>query len=193
MIAMLYFMRRMPHLARLSSGMLCLVLLTSCATLSGPREVDVPLSVLQTGLAKRFPLDQKVLEMFRLQLSEPKLTTQADSGRLLIHLGLAVSTPLTRQPWQGQLALSGRLAMDTEQNAILLRDAQIEQLDVPGMEASRDQLLGKVADFAARHILDGAVLYRFELQDLRYLGTNYRPVSIEPTDQGLRIRFEPAT
>lgn len=184
-----------PLCLRLRNHLLWLscLLLVSCATLSGPREVDVPLSRLQAGLAKRFPMDQKVLEMFRLQLSEPQLATQPASGRLLIRLGLAVATPLTRQPWQGQLALSGRLAIDAAGNAILLQDAQVEQLDVAGMDAQRGQLLNRVADFAAQHVLDGAVLYRFDAQDLRYLGTNYRPTTIRPTDQGLRIRFEPAS
>lgn len=165
--------------------------LSACASLSGPRDVELPLSRLEAGLGKRFPVDQKVLEMFRIRLSTPQLSTLPAEERILIKLNTAVSTPLTREPWLGDLALSGRLAIDAAQNAIVLRDARVERLEVAGMDGQRGQLLNRVADFVADQLLDNAVLHRFEADELRRLGTQYKPTSILPTADGLKIHFEP--
>lgn len=179
---------------RMTRGLLILassLWLAACATLSGPRDVDIPLSRLEAGLAKRFPVDQKVLEMFRVQLSAPRLATLPAQDRVLITLNSAISTPLTRQPWQGELALSSRLAVDSAQNAIVLREARIERLEALGIDNQRGQLLQKVADFIADQLLENAVLHRFADDELRYLGTQYSATGIRPTTNGLQIHFEP--
>lgn len=187
-------MRRASHASHLLRWLALLaggLLLAACATLSGPRDVEVPFSRLEAGLDKRFPIDQNVLEMFRIQLSAPQLAGLPAQERVLIKLRTAVSTPLTRQPWQGELALSSRLAIDSAQNAIVLREARVERLDVLGIDAQRGQLLQRVADFAADQLLENAVLHRFAADELRHLGTQYAPTRIQPTTDGLKIRFEP--
>lgn len=168
------------------------LLLAACATLGvgGPREVDVPLSRLESSLAKRFPMEQKVLEMFRIQLSQPRLSTLPEEERLLIKLHTAVSTPLTRTPWQGSLTVSSRLAVDAEERTVLLKEARIEHLHADGIDSQRGRLLQRVADFVADHLLENAVLHRFDAEELRYLGTQYQPTLIRTTADGLRIRFE---
>lgn len=184
-------MMRFPRLPRFLLALASCLLLAACATLSGPRDVNVPLARLEAGLGKRFPIDQNVLEMFRIQLSAPQLAGLPEQERLLIKLQAAVSTPLMRQPWQGQLALSARLAIDGAQNAIVLREARIEELGVAGIDKQRGQLLSRVADFVADQLLENAVLHRFEAGELRHFGTQYAPTRIQPTTDSLKIRFEP--
>ncbi|WP_229425383.1 hypothetical protein [Massilia sp. Se16.2.3] len=48
-------------------------LLASCASILGPRDVDIPLSSLQAGLERRFPLDHRLLQLFDLRLARPQL------------------------------------------------------------------------------------------------------------------------
>ncbi len=168
--------------------------LTSCATLNtGPRQVDIPITRLQESLAKRFPLDKRVLEMFRIQLTQPQLSTLPEQERLLITLNTAVSTPLTTQPWQGRLALSSKLFIDAPRNAVVMREVRVEKLTADGMDDARQRILAKVVDFVADHVLQDSVLYNFKPDELRYLGTQYVPTAIRPTSDALRLTFEPAS
>lgn len=182
-----------PCYRRLSIFFLSL-LLTSCATLNtGPRQVDIPIPRLQESLAKRFPLDKRVLEMFRIQLTQPQLSTLPEQERLLITLSTAVSTPLTTQPWQGRLALSSKLFIDATRSAVVMREVHVEQLAADGMDEARQRILAKVVDFVADHVLQDSVLYNFKPDELRYLGTQYVPIAIRPTNEALRLTFEPAS
>ena len=148
------------------------LLLASCATLSGPREVELPLSKLQQGLEKRFPVNQKILEMFEIRLTRPQLTTLPDEERIAVTIDTAIGTPMTPQPWNGSLALSGRLAVDTARNAVVLRDARIDRL---------------VAD----RVIQDIPLYSFRPEDLRYAGVQFAPTVIKMTANALLITFSP--
>ena len=159
-------------------------LLAGCATLSGGSR--------QVSLGSRFPLDKRVLEMFHIQLTRPQLSTLPEQERLLITLGMAVSTPLTVQPWNGRLALSGKLFIDAAQNAIVMRDVRVEKLSADGMDEARQRLLGKVMDLVTDQVLQDSPLYRFKPDELRYFGTQYVPIAIHPVSDALRLTFEPA-
>ena len=170
------------------------IFLTSCATLTGgSRQVDIPLPRLQEKLAQRFPLDKRVLEMFRIQLTQPQLSTLPEQERLLFTLTTAVSTPLTPQPWQGHLTLSSKLFIDSARSAVVMREVRVERLTADGMDEARQRILAKVVDFVADHVLQDSVLYNFKPDELRYLGTQYVPIAIHPAAEALRLTFDPAS
>lgn len=172
-------------------ALLCLALLASCATLNGPREVDIPLARLQTSLDQRFPIEQRLFEVIRIGLREPRLTSLPAEQRLRITLTSELASPMMKQPWQGQLSFSGRLAINAAHDAILLEEVRVEQIDSAGLDPMRERLLTQVATLAAESFLSGSTLYRFQPADLKQLGTQYRPTLIEPSATGLRLRFEP--
>ena len=167
------------------------LLLASCATLSGPREVELPLSKLQQGLEKRFPVNQKILEMFEIRLTRPQLTTLPDEERIAVTIDTAIGTPMTPQPWNGSLALSGRLAVDTARNAVVLRDARIDRLVADGMDETRQRLMARVASLVADRVIQDIPLYSFRPEDLRYAGVQFAPTVIKMTANALLITFSP--
>ncbi len=167
---------------------LCVV---ACATLGGPHQVNLPLGRLQAGLDKHFPVDQRIFEMFQIRLSQPRLATLPEQERLSVAIAAAVATPLTPQSWTGSLVLTGKLAIDTARSAIVLREARVERLAADGMDETRQRLLAKTASLVAERILPEIVLYTFKADELRHLGTQYRPIAIRPTADALRITFEP--
>lgn len=182
------------HTQRLSLHLLLTwlaLLLAGCASLSGPREVDIPLARLQQGLDKRFPVEQRLFEVIRIGLRDPRLSSLADEQRLRVTLTTELASPMMRQPWQGQLGFSGRLAINAAGDAILLEDVRVDSLDAAGLDPARERLLTQVATLAAESFLSGSTLYRFPPDELKYLGSQYRPTLIMPTATGLRLRFEP--
>ena len=185
---------RMPRelLAWLTASLLLCSLLTGCATLSGPRQVDLPLNRLQDGLARRFPVEQRIFEVIGLRLEHPILTPLPDSERLQVALTTVLDSPMMAQPWRGQLTFSGRLTLDPTHQTILLRDGRIEQFTTDGLEDPRRRLLTRIADFVAGHFLQDVVVHTFKPEELEVFGTRYTPVALRPTATGLRITLEPA-
>ena len=67
-------------------------LLASCASMLGPREVDVPLWKLQASLDRRFPVDNRLLELFHVRLTRPQLAVhEGDRVSLTVDASLAQS------------------------------------------------------------------------------------------------------
>ena len=134
-------------IARLSNIVLLLAigLLTSCASLVGPRQVEIPLYKLQAGLDRRFPVDNRVLELFDIRLSRPQVSLLADSDRVALSMDAYVAPPFLTQSWSGRLALSGRLYIDVARGAVLMADPHVDQFVIDGMDEGRQRQLGKVA------------------------------------------------
>lgn len=165
-------------------------LLAGCASITGPREVEVPLERLQRGLEERFPMQQRALGVFELQLSRPQLSILRDNDRLALSTTVAVTSPLSR-PLQGNVALSGRLQVDNVRNAVVLSDARIEGFSIDGTDAGTRGQLAAAANVVVERLVRDVPVYHFRPDELRYLGVQYMPTTIHTTRQGLSIRFEP--
>lgn len=166
-------------------------LLAGCASLTGPREVEVPLERLQRGLDERFPLQQRALGVFELQLSRPQVALLRDNDRLALSADVAVTSPLLRHALQGSVALSGRLLVDNVRNAVVLSDARVERFTVGGTDTAMQGQLTAAANVIVERIVRDVPVYHFRPDELRYLGVQYVPTAIHTTRSGLSVRFEP--
>jgi hypothetical protein len=167
-------------------------LLAGCASLTGPREVEIPVERLQRGLEQRFPLQQRALGVFDLQLARPQLAILRDNDRLALTADVSVSAPLMRRPLQGTVALSGRLLVDNVRNAVVLSDAQIDRFTVPGTDERMQGNLTAAANVVVERLVRDVPIYHFRPDELRYLGVQYVPTTIHTTRDGLSVRFVPA-
>ncbi len=155
--------------------------------------MEFPIAKLQDGLAKRFPVEQRLFEVISLRLEQPRLSTLPAQERLQVALVTQMSSPVMTKPWRGKLTFSGKLALDEARQAIVLREGRVEELAAEGLDETRQRLLTRLANFVAEHILQDAVVHSFKPEDLRYLGTQYTPIALRPTAEGLRITLEPAS
>lgn len=167
-------------------------LLSSCASVLGPRNIDLPLHKLQAGLERRFPINHRMLELFQVELERPQLVLQHDSGRIGLSLDTAVGTLFSRQSWRGKLALSGRLYIDPVRNAVLMGEPRVDRFTVDGMDNGHQRQLGKVAKLLMEKIVADVPLYHFRPEDLRYGGVQLTPTRIATTARGLVVSVEPA-
>lgn len=167
-------------------------LLASCASVLGPRSIDLPLHKLQAGLDRRFPLNHRILELFQVELARPQLVLQHDSGRIGLVTDAAVGTPFSRQSWRGNLALSGRLYIDPVRNAVLMGEPRLDRFTVDGLDDARQRQLGKVANLLMEKVVADVPLYHFRPEDLRYGGVQFMPTRIATTARGLVVSVEPA-
>jgi hypothetical protein len=79
-------------LALVAAPLAAASLLSSCAGLVGPREVNLPLERLQRNLDKRFPIHQRAAGVFDIQFSAPQVTTLRENDRIALSVDVAVFT-----------------------------------------------------------------------------------------------------
>lgn len=165
-------------------------LLASCASLLGPREVDLPLSKLQASLDRRFPMDNRMLELFDVRLTRPQLAVHA-GDRVSLTVDATVAQSFLRQPLAGSLAFSGRLYVDPARSGVFMAEPRIERFAVKGLDESVQRQLARAANGLMDKLVLDIPVYTFRMDELRYAGVQYVPTRIATTSNGLRVSLEP--
>ena len=171
---------------------LIIATLCACAGLLGPRNVDIPVQRLQASLARKFPLNQRLVELVDIRLSDPKLTLLADTNRVQVAVDASVSPLFTSRVWRGSFTLSGRLQLDSARHAVLLAEPTIEQIAIDDIAPALSTQVARAADLLARQLLRDMPLYTFSEADFRYGGSQFLPTKIVTNATGLVVTFEPA-
>jgi len=164
-------------------------LLASCSSLIGPRQVEIPLHKLQAGLDRRFPINQRLLEVFDIQLTKPQLALQPEQDRVALSVDASVAPPFARA-WTGSVAFSGRLYVDPGRSAVMMAEPRVERLQLGNPEAERR--LAGVANGLIDSVARDMPVYSFDQGDLRYAGVQFVPTRIQTTRTGLLVTLEPA-
>jgi len=167
-------------------------LLASCAGIVGPRRVELTQAKLQAGLERRFPLRNRMLDLFDVQLTHPQLAILPQNDRIGLTLDVSVSPPFLRQSWRGTMGLSGRLVLDAPRNAVFLTDTRVDRFDVDGIDAGRSRDLGRAADLLVSQLVRDLAVYSFRPEDLRYAGIQFVPTRLETAPGALVVTLEPA-
>ena len=165
--------------------------LASCASLLGPRQVEIPLHKLQAGIDRRFPVNNRALELFDIELSRPLLTLPAGDGRVALSMDVRIAPPFIKQSWNGSLALSGRPYVDVARGALLMGDPRVDKFAVDGMDEARQRLLGKLANVLMSKVIGDVPVYSFRMEELRYAGVQFVPTRITTTPDALVVTVEP--
>lgn len=176
---------------RASAVLAIALLLSACASLVGPRDVSIPLSKLQAGVEGRFPLHQKTLALFDVQLSRPRLSLQSGTERVTLRLDAVVASPLIKQTWSASLAVSGRLSLDAGRGEVLLNDARLDQLSVDGADVGHEQQLRGLVNVLLAHSMREWPLHHFRQEDLRYGGVQFVPTALRTSADAVIIHVEP--
>lgn len=170
---------------------LCLLVLSACAALVGPRDIELPLHKMQSAVERRFPLQNRALELFDVELTRPRITTLPDSGRIALALDAAVAPAFLGQSWRGSLVLSGRLYIDPARNAVMMADPGIDSFIVDGVDETRRRQLRTVANVLMQKIMADVPLYQLRPEELRYGGVQFVPTRIVTGARGLVVSVEP--
>jgi hypothetical protein len=183
-----------PHparrtLFRLAAMLAGATLLSSCASVLGPRQVEQPLHKLQSSLDKRFPINERLLDIFDVQLTRPQLSLVPDQDRVALAVDASVAPPFARA-WAGNVAFSGRLYIDPGRAAVMMAEPRVDRLRLGNPDAERQ--LTRVANTLIDTVARDMPVYAFDQSDLRYAGVQFVPTRIQTTRTGLLVTLEPA-
>ncbi|HWW69017.1 MAG TPA: DUF1439 domain-containing protein [Duganella sp.] len=166
--------------------------LAACASLIGPRQIDLPQERLQRDLERKFPMRQRVLGVFEVELSHPQLAILADNDRIALTFDLGVTPLLARQVWRGNMTVSGRLNVDSVGNTVYLSEAHVDRFVVDNMNEGKQQQLASVANLLGDNIIKDVPLHTFDPRDLRYASAQFVLTGIGTRPGGLVASLRPA-
>ncbi len=171
-------------------GLLIVVLLAGCAALGGPRSIVIDNAELSRRMAARFPIERRWLDVIDLELSNPRVTSRREAGRMRVDLDLRIGERLFRKAVTAQLTLDSRVRFDPSDHSLRLDDPQVDAFRLDG-----ESLLGRAGGVPMRLLaqwLDGAPVYRLDpsqIERIERQGLALR--AVEVVDEGLRLQFDP--
>lgn len=168
------------------------LLLGACATLIGPRQVELRQERLQQNLERKFPKYQRVLGVFEVELSRPQLAILADNNRVALTFDLNVTPLLARQSWRGNMTVSGRLNVDSARNSVYLSEAHVDRFTMDNMDEGKQNQLASVANLLTDNLLKDVALHTFEPQELQYAGVQFMLTGIDTRPGALVANLRPA-
>ena len=171
---------------------LAALFLASCATLLGPRNVEIPLAKLQESIASRFPFNNRFLELLDIRVTNPRVALQPDANRILTSMDASIAPPFMNRSWNGNLAVSGQLRFDPARNSLVLAEPRVETFNVSGLDPLYANQITRVGTLLAEQLLKDIPLYTFRPDELRYGGVAFNPARIMTRSNGLVVTFEPA-
>jgi hypothetical protein len=177
--------------AKFAAPLMALIMLTACATLIGPRQVELPQERLQRDLDRKFPIHHRVLGVFDVELSQPRLAVLADSDRVALSFDLNVTPLLARQTWHGSMAMSGRVRVDSLRNAVYIADAHVDRFVLDNMDEGKQAQLTSVANLLSDNIIKDVPVHTFRAEELRYAGVQFALTSIDTRPGGLVANLQP--
>lgn len=167
-------------------------LLTACATLLGPRDVELPLSQLQDALSRKFPFNSRYLEIFDIHVTNPRLALLPESNRVITTVDASIAPPFLQKSWTGSFTLSGTLALDPARRAVVLSEPRMENFALDGLDIKYTAQISRIGGLLAEQILRNAPLYTFGPDDFRRAGVSFIPSKITTKSNALVVTFEPA-
>ncbi|MFL6707340.1 MAG: DUF1439 domain-containing protein, partial [Massilia sp.] len=94
--------------------------------------------------------------------------------------------------WRGSMAVSGRLSIDASRGAVFINDPQLDAMHIDGVDASRQQQFGMLANALIGKTIRDVPVYNFRMEDLRYAGVQFVPTGIRTSADAVIIHVEPA-
>lgn len=174
------------------TSLLLLTLLSGCASLLPPQEIEIPLSRLQQSVQKKFPYTERYFSLLDVTLSNPVLSTQPAADRMLIALDAQVLPPLIKTPWQGELLVSGSLRIDPARRVVLLTEPRLENIKLDAVTGNYTSRVARLGKQLAEDLIGEAVLYTFAPDAFVVAGKRFVPTGITTRKDSLVVSFEPA-
>jgi hypothetical protein len=168
------------------------LLLAGCASVFGPRSIDIEQSRLEQALARRFPFDTRWLGLVDISAAAPRLRLLPERDRIAADLTLSGGERLFAKPLEGALTIEGALRYEPSDASLRLVDVRVDRFSFNGLPDLGIVRADRLGALVAEQALDGLVLYTLtEAQQDKLRAQGLRPGAVHVTSRGLAIALEP--
>lgn len=173
-------------------GMAVAGLVAACASLLGPRTVEISREELQARLGKQFPTTRRVMKLLDVSAGLPRLELQGDKNRVALSVDLTAKELIMGGEHKGQVALSFGLRFEPKDLTIRLTQPKVEQVKVEGLPPVYQRALSTLGAQLVEDSLNDYPVHQFKPEDLRTADRmGYEIKDVQVTASGLAVHLAP--
>ncbi len=155
-------------------------------------EYTFPRADLQSAIATQFPRKLRYMEMFDVNLSNPRLSLNEKTNRLITTVDAQIDNKLLmNKPVTGTLSMSSALKYDAATRAVRLDAPAVEKVDIAGVPAQYAPQLNAIGNAAAEQVLKDYPVYTFKPEQLEMNGKRFEPGAITVLSDGIKVEIKP--
>ncbi len=185
--------RRLAFMAIVATAGFAALLAGCAGFLGGPRTIEIPKERIEDQLARRFPLNRRMLELVDVTVDTPTLSLLPDQNRVATEFHLSAGQSLLGSAFRGTLAMTYGLRFEPSDATIRLSDVRVTKFDLSGVSDPASSRLNRLGALVAEDLLDDMPIHRLSQDDLRRAASlGYKPGAINVTARGLAVTLEPS-
>jgi len=142
----------------------------------------------QAALERKFPFHKHYGQLIDINLSHPVLVLHPESNSVSIALNADFTSPLLERPVTGGFAINSQLEYDASRHAVVLKQPQLETIDLGELPGVDPKQLNAAASLLATQLLDHYAVYVFKPEQLAFSGVSYEPGAILVQATGIRVQ-----
>jgi hypothetical protein len=134
----------------------------------------------------------RVLEIFDVTVSAPRLRLLPQSNRIATDFDIGSVDRLLRSQHSGMLGLSFGLRFEASDNTLRMTQVRVEQLQIDAAPALLQRQLERIGMLLAEQALDDQVIHTLRPKDVEAVqGRGYRPSELRVTPSGVLVTLLP--
>jgi hypothetical protein len=183
------------HLLALSVTLpaaLSAVVLAGCAAVMGPPVVTLTQSDLDRLVQRHFPAERRLLEVFEVNMSTPRVRLLPERNRLAAMLEIQVRDRLLGGQWQGRLDVDAVLRWEPSDQTVRMTQVRVQDLAFASAAEPVRNAGTRLGALLAERVLEDMSLYRLppdKAEELKRRGL--APAAVTVTSRGVEITFQP--
>jgi hypothetical protein len=166
--------------------------LAGCASLMGPRTVDISRDQLLAKLSKQFPMRKTLAEIFEVEAQAPRLQLNPDTNRIASEFDIKATDRLFGRSYQGTVGVSFGMRYEAQDRTIRLNTVTIDKLAIAGLSEATQRQWTKLGAMLAQENLQDYPIHQFKPEDLNEVDRRgYQVEDIRVTAAGLSVKLVP--
>jgi hypothetical protein len=176
----------------LAGTALALGLVAGCASLMGPRTVEISREQLLSKLSKQFPMRKTLAEVFDIEAQAPRLQMNPDTNRVSAEFDIQATDKLFRRSYSGTVGVSFGMRYEAQDRTIRLNQVTIDKVAIAGLSEATQQQWTRLGAMLAQEKLQDYPIHQFKPEDLREVDRRgYQVDALRVTATGLSVTLVP--
>lgn len=142
-------------------AVLPMLALAACAAIA-PRSLTVDEAAIQRAVDRRFPLDQRALEVLDLHVAKPRFALLADRRKLGASFDVDVRDRLFGGAWHVGLDLESGLRWDAPARSLRLDQVRVTALRLDGAPSAAHAQAERVGALLAERVLENMPVWHMD-------------------------------
>lgn len=158
-----------------------------------PRRYELSREGLQSSMDEHFPVQRRLLEVFDVTISQPRLTLLPDDNRVRTELDLQAAEPfLLQRSFNGELGFTSGLRYEPSDRSIRLTEVRVERFRLDGVPTVLASRVSRLGALIVEELLQDSVVHRLKPEALRTAeGLGLQPGELRVTGRGLSVELVP--